>query len=127
MTNVGLCLPLTGGTSILPKTMNMTVSDILAAPNKAVDDLLDYILKGSGSVDIFGATNSTLARRQQIIERIRDRAGPGLNVLFVESDPLTSHPMFTEAERSFTVIYLIILMSSTSKRVWCFKSPIGSL
>jgi hypothetical protein len=42
--------------------MNMTVPDILAAPNKAVDDLLDYILKGSGSVGIFDATNNTLAR-----------------------------------------------------------------
>jgi hypothetical protein len=105
--------------------MNMTVPDILAAPNKAVDDLLDCILKGSGSVGIFDATNSTLARRQQVMERIRDRAGPELNVLFVESDPLTSHPMFTEAERSFSVIYLNILRSSTSKRVWYFKSPIG--
>jgi hypothetical protein len=97
--------------------VNMTVSDILAAPNKAVDDLLDYIVKGSGSVGMFGATDSTLSRRRQIMEWIRDRAGPGLDVLFVESDPLTSHPMFTEAERSFTVIYLNILMSSTSKRV----------
>ncbi|CAN9411221.1 unnamed protein product [Alternaria alternata] len=32
-----------------------------------------------GSVGIFDATNSTLARRQQIMERIRDRAGPELN------------------------------------------------
>ncbi|CAN9284319.1 unnamed protein product [Alternaria alternata] len=30
---------------------------ILAAPNQAVDDLLDYILKGSGFVGIFDATN----------------------------------------------------------------------
>lgn len=52
---------------------------------ETLDDLLDYILKGSGSVGIFDATNSTLARRQQIMERIRDRAGPELNVLFVES------------------------------------------
>jgi 6-phosphofructo-2-kinase len=52
---------------------------------ETLDDLLDYILKGSGSVGIFDATNSTLGRRQQIMERIRDRAGPELNVLFVES------------------------------------------
>ncbi|KAE8834602.1 hypothetical protein PTNB85_05935 [Pyrenophora teres f. teres] len=52
---------------------------------ETLDDLLDYILKGSGSVGIFDATNSTLARRQQIMERIRNRAGPELNVLFVES------------------------------------------
>ncbi|KAF1938378.1 bifunctional 6-phosphofructo-2-kinase/fructose-2,6-bisphosphate 2-phosphatase [Clathrospora elynae] len=52
---------------------------------ETLDDLLDYILKGSGSVGIFDATNSTLARRQQIMQRIRQRAGPELNVLFVES------------------------------------------
>ncbi|KAF5847667.1 hypothetical protein GGP41_008960 [Bipolaris sorokiniana] len=52
---------------------------------ETLDDLLDYILKGSGSVGIFDATNSTLARRKQIMERIRARAGPELNVLFVES------------------------------------------
>jgi 6-phosphofructo-2-kinase len=52
---------------------------------ETLDDLLDYILKGSGSVGIFDATNSTLARRKQIMDRVRDRAGPELNVLFVES------------------------------------------
>jgi 6-phosphofructo-2-kinase len=52
---------------------------------ETLDDLLDYILKGSGSVGIFDATNSTLARRKQIMDRVRERAGPELNVLFVES------------------------------------------
>ncbi|KAF2023723.1 bifunctional 6-phosphofructo-2-kinase/fructose-2,6-bisphosphate 2-phosphatase [Setomelanomma holmii] len=52
---------------------------------ETLDDLLDYILKGSGSVGIFDATNSTLARRKQIMDKIRKRAGPELNVLFVES------------------------------------------
>lgn len=52
---------------------------------ETLDDLLDYILNGSGSVGIFDATNSTLARRKQIMDRIRRRAGPELNVLFVES------------------------------------------
>lgn len=52
---------------------------------ETLDDLLDYILKGSGSVGIFDATNSTLARRKQIMDRVRQRAGPELNVLFVES------------------------------------------
>ncbi|KAF2728185.1 bifunctional 6-phosphofructo-2-kinase/fructose-2,6-bisphosphate 2-phosphatase [Polyplosphaeria fusca] len=52
---------------------------------ETLDDLLDYILKGNGSVGIFDATNSTLARRKQIMEKIRERAGPELNVLFVES------------------------------------------
>lgn len=52
---------------------------------ETLDDLLDYILNGNGSVGIFDATNSTLARRKQIMKKIRGRAGPELNVLFVES------------------------------------------
>ncbi|KAH9867721.1 hypothetical protein IAQ61_008316 [Plenodomus lingam] len=52
---------------------------------ETLDDLLDYILNGNGSVGIFDATNSTLARRKQIMMKIRQRAGPELNVLFVES------------------------------------------
>ncbi|KAF2878281.1 6-phosphofructo-2-kinase-domain-containing protein [Massariosphaeria phaeospora] len=52
---------------------------------ETLDDLLDYILVGNGSVGIFDATNSTLSRRKQIMERIRQRAGQELNVLFVES------------------------------------------
>ncbi|KAF2180189.1 bifunctional 6-phosphofructo-2-kinase/fructose-2,6-bisphosphate 2-phosphatase [Zopfia rhizophila CBS 207.26] len=52
---------------------------------ETLDDLLDYILVGNGSVGIFDATNSTLPRRKQIMDRIRQRAGPELNVLFVES------------------------------------------
>ncbi|KAF2810706.1 bifunctional 6-phosphofructo-2-kinase/fructose-2,6-bisphosphate 2-phosphatase [Mytilinidion resinicola] len=52
---------------------------------ETLDDLLDYILIGNGSVGIFDATNSTLNRRKQIMIHIRERAGPELNVLFVES------------------------------------------
>jgi len=52
---------------------------------ETLDDVLDYVLTGSGSVGIFDATNSTLARRKQIMLKIRNRAGPELNVLFVES------------------------------------------
>jgi 6-phosphofructo-2-kinase len=50
-----------------------------------LDDLLSYILEGSGSVGILDATNSTLARRKLVMERIRQKAGPYLNVLFIES------------------------------------------
>ncbi|MCJ1428362.1 hypothetical protein MMC29_006271 [Sticta canariensis] len=50
-----------------------------------LDDLLDYILDQGGSVGIFDATNSTLERRKQIMEKIRQRAGPELGVLFLES------------------------------------------
>lgn len=50
-----------------------------------LDELLDYILDGSGSVGIFDATNSTLERRKTIMEKVRQRAGPELGVLFLES------------------------------------------
>ncbi|MCJ1262756.1 hypothetical protein MMC22_002626 [Lobaria immixta] len=50
-----------------------------------LDDLLDYILDQGGSVGIFDATNSTLERRKRIMEKIRQRAGPELGVLFLES------------------------------------------
>ena len=50
-----------------------------------LDELLDYILDQGGSVGIFDATNSTLDRRKLIVERIRERAGPELGVLFLES------------------------------------------
>ena len=50
-----------------------------------LDELLDYILDQGGSVGIFDATNSTLERRQMVIRKIRDRAGPELGVLFLES------------------------------------------
>lgn len=52
---------------------------------ETLDDLLDWVVDGNGSVGIFDATNSTLPRRKQIMEKIRRRAGPELNVLFVES------------------------------------------
>ena len=50
-----------------------------------LDELLDYILDHGGSVGIFDATNSTLERRKLVIERIRERAGLELGVLFLES------------------------------------------
>lgn len=50
-----------------------------------LDELLDYILEGNGSVGILDATNSTLERRKVIMKKIRERAGPELNVLFLES------------------------------------------
>ncbi|KAK4633892.1 putative 6-phosphofructo-2-kinase [Fulvia fulva] len=52
---------------------------------ETLDELLDYILYGNGSVGILDATNSTMARRKMIMDRIRERAGPQLNVLFLES------------------------------------------
>ena len=52
---------------------------------ETLDEMLDYILDQGGSVGIFDATNSTLDRRKHVMERIRERAGPELGVLFLES------------------------------------------
>lgn len=50
-----------------------------------LDELLDYILDEGGSVGILDATNSTLQRRKAVMDHIRNRAGPELGVLFLES------------------------------------------
>lgn len=52
---------------------------------ETLDELLDYILEQGGSVGILDATNSTLERRKLVMRHIRARAGPHLNVLFIES------------------------------------------
>ena len=50
-----------------------------------LDELLHYIIEEGGSVGILDATNSTLSRRKTVMDRIREKAGPHINVLFVES------------------------------------------
>lgn len=50
-----------------------------------LDELLEYILEEGGSVGILDATNSTLERRKAIVDHIRERAGPELGILFLES------------------------------------------
>lgn len=50
-----------------------------------LDELLEYILERGGSVGILDATNSTLERRKAIVDHIRNRAGPELGILFLES------------------------------------------
>ena len=51
---------------------------------ETLDELLDYLLEGGGSVGILDATNSTLERRQHLVERIKQRE-PKLGILFIES------------------------------------------
>lgn len=50
-----------------------------------LNELLDYVLEGEGSVGILDATNTTVARRQAVMNRIRERSGNQLKVLFLES------------------------------------------
>jgi len=51
---------------------------------ETLDELLDYLLNQGGAVGILDATNSTIKRRQQIVDRIRERE-PKLGILFIES------------------------------------------
>lgn len=50
-----------------------------------LDQLLDYVLNGNGSVGIFDATNSTKKRRSRVLKRIQERTNGELKVLFLES------------------------------------------
>ncbi|KAF9887652.1 hypothetical protein FE257_009745 [Aspergillus nanangensis] len=50
-----------------------------------LDELLDYILNQGGSIGILDATNSTMERRKAVVDHIQQRAGPELNILFLES------------------------------------------
>ncbi|KAK8130196.1 6-phosphofructo-2-kinase 1 [Apiospora kogelbergensis] len=59
-----------------------------------MDELLDYLLHGGGSVGIFDATNSTVARRQRLFDQIKARE-PQLGILFIES--LCQNPDILEA------------------------------
>ena len=52
---------------------------------ETLDELLDFILDGNGAVGILDATNSTMERRKMVMDCLRERAGPDLNVLFLES------------------------------------------
>ncbi len=49
-----------------------------------LDELLDYLLHGGGAVGILDATNSTVHRRQLLVEHIKARE-PKLGILFIES------------------------------------------
>ena len=103
------CSQMSEGTNLLPRQPNTTLENVDSIermeqkasffdPNNeraahirdeiamgTLDELLDYILDDGGSVGIFDATNSTLERRKLIIDKIRERAGPQLGVLFLES------------------------------------------
>jgi len=51
---------------------------------ETLDELLNYLLCGGGSVGILDATNSTIERRQHVFDHIKARE-PKLGILFIES------------------------------------------
>ncbi|EDK37434.2 hypothetical protein PGUG_01532 [Meyerozyma guilliermondii ATCC 6260] len=60
-----------------------------------LDQLLDYVINGSGSVGIFDATNSTKSRRSKVLRKINQRSNGELKVLFLES--VCSDPAIIES------------------------------
>lgn len=50
-----------------------------------LDNLLNWVLDGPGSVGILDATNSTKKRRVKVLKRIQERSNGELKVLFMES------------------------------------------
>lgn len=49
-----------------------------------LDELLDYLVNDRGAVGILDATNSTIHRRDLLVQKIRERE-PKLGILFIES------------------------------------------
>lgn len=60
-----------------------------------LDQLLNYVIDGPGSVGIFDATNSTKRRRLRVLKRIQERSNGELKVLFLES--VCSDPSIIES------------------------------
>ncbi|KAJ9613374.1 6-phosphofructo-2-kinase [Cladophialophora chaetospira] len=56
-----------------------------AAAMETLNELLEFLLCKDGSVALFDATNTTRFRREVIMQRIKDRAGDGIEVLFLET------------------------------------------
>ncbi|KAI1188997.1 6-phosphofructo-2-kinase-domain-containing protein [Nemania serpens] len=59
-----------------------------------LDELLNYLLCGGGSIGILDATNSTIERRQHVFDHIKARE-PKLGILFIES--VCKNPQLLEA------------------------------
>ncbi|KAJ5230201.1 hypothetical protein N7489_010909 [Penicillium chrysogenum] len=68
-----------------PTSLTLRISMREQVALDTLDELLDYILEEGGSIGILDATNSTMERRKAIVDHIRNRAGPELNILFLES------------------------------------------
>ncbi|TRX97209.1 hypothetical protein FHL15_002003 [Xylaria flabelliformis] len=76
---------LTSGAKLFDPTSPESVSlrDQLAI--NTLNELLSFLLDSDGNIGILDATNSTSARRQLVLNHIRQRCGEGLRVLFLES------------------------------------------
>lgn len=58
---------------------------------ETLERLLDFVLLENGSVGILDATNTTVARRRKVFNRVKERSNGRLKVLFLESVCTKSH------------------------------------
>jgi 6-phosphofructo-2-kinase len=92
---------------LIKQSMSKHNADFFSPDNKAsiqirekwamdtLEQLLDYVIDGPGSVGIFDATNSTKHRRLRVLKRIQQRSKGELKVLFLES--ICSDPAIIES------------------------------
>jgi 6-phosphofructo-2-kinase len=73
---------------------------------ETLDELLDYLLCGGGSVGILDATNSTIQRRQHVFDHIKARE-PKLGILFIESVCQNPQVQVSPPERAVAEILII--------------------
>jgi 6-phosphofructo-2-kinase len=100
---------------------------------ETLDELLDFILDQNGSVGILDATNSTMERRKMVMDRIRERAGPDLNVLFLESrcvdpDLLEANMRLKLSGPDYKTMDPYIALADFKKRVQAYEKayvPLG--
>lgn len=63
-----------------------------------LDELLDYLVSDRGAVGILDATNSTIHRRDLLVQKIRERE-PKLGILFIESMCFDKNVSLTPLDR----------------------------
>lgn len=70
-----------------------------------LDEVLDYLINSHGAVGILDATNSTLKRRDLLVQKIRERE-PKLGILFIESicHDKTVSPLFTIPDENILML-----------------------
>jgi 6-phosphofructo-2-kinase len=86
-----------------------------------LDELLAYLLHQGGAVGILDATNSTIHRRQLLVEHIQARE-PKLGILFIES---VCHDQ--NVSNTSRVLSKLPLTACSSSRQICVSSSLGRI
>jgi 6-phosphofructo-2-kinase len=65
---------------------------------ETLDEVLDHLIQGGGSVSLFDATNSTVERRNSLVQRIRLRSSK-VQIMFLESQCFDSAVSYSSKSR----------------------------